>query len=59
MFCPYIRKSYTRLVGIHYDADGIEDGSLLHEEYRNIKCQKEQCGVWKDGHCNYGGDSHD
>lgn len=54
MFCPYVRKTYTRVVKIHYDEElQQEDGSILHEQYANIECKKEQCGAWCDGRCRY------
>lgn len=53
MFCPYVRKTYTRMTGIHYNDDELEDGSIIHETYTNMECQKEQCGVWNEGRCRY------
>ena len=53
MFCPYVRKSYTRYVAIHYNEDEIEDGSILHEAYSQAECKKEQCGAWNEGRCRY------
>lgn len=53
MFCPYVRKTYTRATGIHYNEEEIEDGSIIYEQFTNMECQKEQCGVWYDGRCRY------
>lgn len=59
MFCPYVRKTYCRFTGIHYNGDSIEDGSVICETFENAECLKEQCGVWYEGRCNYRCNSHD
>lgn len=51
MFCPYVRKTYTRLAIVHYNEDSIEDGSVIHEKYTNEECKKEKCGAWYEGRC--------
>ena len=51
--CPYLRNSYVRIAFISYDQDGNEVGSVLSENYLNAECQREKCGVWYDGKCNY------
>lgn len=51
MFCPYVRKTFTRATIIHYNNDDIEDGSVVHEIYTNAECKKEECGAWNDGKC--------
>ena len=53
MFCPYVRKTYTRYTGIYYNEDNLEVGSLIHERYTNEECKKEQCGAWYKGKCRY------
>lgn len=58
MFCPYVRKKYVRISGIHYkdeiDSDvALEDGSIIYEEFENMKCKKDKCGVWNNGKCGY------
>lgn len=55
MFCPYVRKTYTRITGIHYNVDEVEDGSVIHEEFSNMECKKAECGAWNDGRCRYNG----
>ena len=51
--CPYLRNSYVRIAFISYDQDGNEVGSVLSENYLNAECQREKCGAWYDGKCNY------
>lgn len=57
MFCPYVRKSYTKITGIHYfettDNVQVEDASIIHEHFENAECRKEQCGAWYEGRCRY------
>lgn len=53
MFCPYVRKSYIKFAGIHYNNEQIEDGHLIIENYTNEECKKEQCGAWYEGRCRY------
>lgn len=53
MFCPYVRKTYTRLTNIHYNDDDIEDGSIVREMYTNAECKEEECGAWSEGRCRY------
>lgn len=53
MFCPYVRKTYTKITGIHYNEDEIEDRSIIHEEFSNMECKKAECGAWNDGRCRY------
>lgn len=53
MFCPYIRKYFTRAILINYDEDMIEQGSIVSEQYINEECKKEECGAWYDGKCHY------
>lgn len=54
MFCPYVRNTYTRVVKIYYDEElQQEDGSILHEQYTNAECKKEECGAYFDGRCRY------
>ena len=51
--CPYIKNSYIRVALIHYDQDGNEDGSVVSESFMNPQCQREKCGAWYNGRCNY------
>lgn len=53
MFCPYIRKSYIKFTGIHYNSEQVEDGHLIIENFTNEECKKEECGVWNEGRCRY------
>lgn len=53
MFCPYVRKIYTRITGIGYNEDNIENSSIVHEIYTNEECKKEECGAWYEGRCRY------
>lgn len=53
MFCPYVRKYYTRATLIDYDEENIEKGSIISEQYINEECKKEECGAWFDGRCRY------
>lgn len=53
MFCPYVQSAYTRITLISYNGEGNENGSIIHENYINKECRKEQCGAWHKGKCNY------
>lgn len=53
MFCPYVRKTYTRITGIGYDENCIENCSVIHEIFSNETCKKEECGAWYEGRCRY------
>jgi len=53
MFCPYVRKTCTRITKIAYNDQESENGSIVHEMYTNAECKKEECGAWYDGRCNY------
>lgn len=53
MFCPYIRKVWTRATYIDYDDEMVERGSVVSEYYINEECKKEECGVWSEGRCKY------
>lgn len=58
MKCPY---AITRIVTIHYenhfDENDRNDFSNSTETNAAIfvNCQKENCGAWQDGKCNYKG----
>ena len=51
--CPYVRRSDMRYAYINYNDDGVENGSLVVENYENEECQREKCGAWYDGKCNF------
>lgn len=53
MFCPYVRKTYTRLVIIGYNQEQQENGSVLYEQYTNQECKQAECGAWHRGRCRY------
>ena len=53
MFCPYVRKVWTRATHIDYDDEMIERGSIVSEYYINEECRKEECGAWYEGRCRY------
>lgn len=53
MFCPYVRKTYARLILIGYNQEQQENGSVLYEQYTNQECKQAECGAWYKGRCRY------
>lgn len=53
MFCPYVKRGWTRGTVISYNEEGQETGSIISESYIIEECKKEECGVWHDGRCKY------
>lgn len=40
MFCPYVRKTYTKITKIAYSDSEVENGSIVHETYTNAECKR-------------------
>ena len=59
MICPYNlakRKSITQTTqeqGSYMDAPDTQTIEVITLEFQD--CPKEECGAWKDGHCNFKG----
>ncbi|MPN52721.1 hypothetical protein SDC9_200383 [bioreactor metagenome] len=58
MTCPYAasRKIITQTT-FEYDEDGnqIVQQTVETNTAEFLKCEKEQCGAWRDGRCRYRG----
>lgn len=58
MKCPYaVDRHRVMQTSIDYDEEGIEIGSqtIEHNTAAFTDCLQENCGAWRDGHCQYGG----
>ena len=59
MLCPYNRKRLTYVKNTAYEFLDEERGvakavrETYLEDYIMMECVAEECGVWRDGHCNY------
>lgn len=59
IICPYIRKSLRYVKQYKNNLVSEESGivrsneEVVIEEYAQMECKQEQCGVWHDGKCNY------
>lgn len=58
MICPYNNKSETSIQNWTQDHD--DDSQILTKGktitqtiYEPMECQKENCGAWHNGRCNY------
>lgn len=45
MFCPYMMKNYTKATLIDINAEGIEKGHVIYENYQYHECRKKECGA--------------
>lgn len=57
MKCPYaVNRVFTCINKNTYNDDGYHIKTETKELNRAVflECEKENCGAWKDGECNYG-----
>lgn len=56
MFCPYaVNRHLIQQTTYEYDESGnvTMNQVIEHNTAKFVKCQKEQCGAWHDGRCQY------